>query len=212
MKHIKIFEGWSDATPPEYDEREPVEVGRGIEHTEAEQLFTPLFSFTEYPEGTSRQGNGQIDFDLVVDKTPEHAIWAVNVVDDTIPDDYKMEWDTGEILYDTEALLNFATDEWRKGRWADGVEDYEDKMDWGYAMFKLSTPEDVDYILEDLYKYLSPGHATYTAKARLPQPGFSRGSKTLTPEEIARVKRAITALIRYKKRIESNTVGGSTQA
>ncbi len=215
MKNLKIYEDWN--SPPEYDDGpDPEEIGREIEHTEAEQLFTPIFVTEEQPDsdGPRRSGNGRIDFDILMDKTPEQTLWAVHAIDDAIPDSYKMLWDTedGEQhVQDEEAVINFATDEFKAGRYSEGAEAWEEDINnydikGNICLIKLTSPEDVDFILEDLYDYLRPGYGSYVAKQR----GYS--SNVLKPEEISRVKRAITALIRYKKRIESNTVGGPTQA
>lgn len=213
MKNLKIYEAWN--TPPEYDDApDPEEVGREIEHTEAEQLFTPLFVTEGEPsnDGPSRSGNGQIDFDILMDKTPEQTLWAVHVIDDAVPDSYKMLWDTedGEqYVQDAEAVINFATDEFKAGRYSESMEAWEEDIN-NYAikdticLIKLATPADIDFMLEDLYDYLRPGYGSYVAKQR----GYS--SNVLRPEEISRVKRAISALLKYKKKIESNTVGGPT--
>lgn len=219
MKNLKLYEDWD--TPPEYVDYNsppeyPVELGREIEHTEAEQLFTPLFVTEEQPisGGPRRSGNGRIDFDILMDKTPEQTLWAVHVIDDAIPDSYKLLWDTEEgeqHIQDEEAVINFATDEFKADRYSESMEAWEEDIN-NYSikdticLIKLATPADIDFILEDLYDYLRPGHGSYVSKQR----GYS--SNALRPEEISRVKRAITALIRYKKRIESNTVGGPTQA
>ena len=215
MKNLKIYEDWN--TPPEYDDGpDPEEIGREIEHTEAEQLFAPLFVTEEEPgnDGPSRSGNGRIDFDILMDKTPEHTLWAVHVIDDAISDSYKMLWNTADgeqHVQDDEAVINFATDEFKAGRYSEGVEACEEDINnysikGDICLIKLTSPEDVDFILEDLYDYLRPGHGSYIAKQR----GYS--SNTLRSEEISRVKRAINALIKYKRRIESNTVGGPTAA
>ena len=215
MKNLKIYEDYN--SPPEYEDApEPEEVGREIEHTEAEQLFTPLFVTEEEPgnDGPSRTGNGRIDFDILMDKTPEHTLWAVHVIDDSVPDSYKMLWDTDDgeqYVQDEEAVINFATDEFKADRYSESMEAWEEDIN-NYAikdticLIKLATPADIDFILEDLYDYLRPGYGSYVAKQR----GYS--SNVLRPEEISRVKRAINALIKYKRRIESNTVGGPTQA
>jgi hypothetical protein len=211
MRNLKLYEDYN--SPPEYEDGpDPEEIGRDIEHTEAEQLFTPLFVTEETPssDGPRRSGNGRIDFDLLMDKTPEKTLWAVHVIDDAIPDSYKMLWNTADgeqHIQDEEAVINFATDEFRGDRYSKGVEAWEEDIN-NYAikdnicLLKLATPADVDFMLEDLYDYLRPGHGSYVAKQR----GYS--SNALRPEEISRVKRAINALVKYKRRIESNTVGG----
>lgn len=222
MKNIKLYEAWN--TPPEYDdEPQPEEIGREIEHTEAEQLFTPIYTTNEepYPAGPGRSGNGQPDFDIVMDKTPQRGIWVVEVIDDAVPDAYKSLWSTDDsddqYLTDTDSILNFATDEFKAGRYVEGIETWQDTVEdfstkERICLIKLVTPEDVDFILEDLYDYLRPGHATYVAKRRHPTPGYAGSYLSLRTEEIIRVKRAISALLKYKKKIESNTGGGSTQA
>ena len=220
MKNLKMYEAWN--TPPEYEDTpEPQEVGREIAYPETQQLFTPVYVFDEEPgnDGAKRGGNGQIDFDIVRDKTPEQALWLVEVIDDAVHDSYKMEYETedGEdLIQDTESILNFATDEFKAGRYREGIEEWQDTInDYSIkeriCLVKLVTPEDVDFILEDLYDYLRPGHATYVGKSRVPRPGYNANQYTLRSEEVVRVKRAITILLRYKKKIESNTVGGSGQ-
>ena len=210
MKNLKMFEAWN--TPPEYEETpQPQELGREIGYTEGEQLFTPVFTLNEEPgnDGQKRQGNAQPDFDIVMDKTPEHALWLVDIVDDAMPDSYKVLYDTSdgeEHVHDTEAILNFATDEFKAGRFTEGIEKHQE--DYAHHLIKLVTPEDVDFALEDLYDYLRPGHASYVGKARTPRPGYNANQYHLRSEEVSRVKRAITILLRYKKQIESNTVGG----
>lgn len=212
MKHIKTFEN----NPAFYeDPPEAKFVGREVEHTPEQQLFTPVLCFEEYPDRNNNRDNGLPDFDLVMDKTQERAIWAVYVIDGNVSDEYRAEWDTHDgqvMLYDHEALLNFATDEFKAGRWSNSIEEWNDEGDWDKYLIKLSTPDDVESILNDLYNYLLPGHATHTAKKRISRKGYTANSYTLSREEIARVKRAITTLTRYKKKIESNTVGGPTQA
>ena len=209
MKHIRTFEN-----NPAFEEDPPEAeyLGRDVDYTPEQQLFTPVLCFEEYPDNhNNNRDNGLPDFDLVMDKTPEQAIWAVYVIDENVPDEYRAEWDTHngkERLYDYETLLNFATDEFKANRWSNSIEEWNDEGDWDKYLIKLSTPDDVDTILNDLYNYLLPGHATYTAKKRIRLPF----TKQLRPEEVSRVKRTITALIRYKKRIESNTVGGTTPA
>jgi hypothetical protein len=98
MKHLKIYESmWDGPSPPDYEDGPvPEKLGREIELTEAEQLFTPIYVPSEEltSEGPIGRGNGQIDFDVVAHKTPEHTLWAVHVIDDAIPDSYKMAWDT----------------------------------------------------------------------------------------------------------------------
>ena len=220
MKNLKMYEAWN--TPPEYEDREAEEIGREKEYTEAEQLFTPVYTFDEEPgnDGAKRGGNGQIDFDIVRDKTPEQALWAVEVIDDAVHDSYKMLFnseDGEDWIQDTESILNFATDEFKAGRYREGIEEWQATInDYSIkeriCLVKLVTPEDVDFILEDLYDYLRPGHATYVGKSRVPRPGYNANQYTLRSEEVVRVKRAITALLKYKKKIESNTVGGPTQA
>jgi hypothetical protein len=213
MKNLKIYEDWN--TPPEYEDTpEPQEVGREIAYPETQQLFTPVYVFDEEPgnDGAKRGGNGQIDFDIVRDKTPEQALWAVEVIDDAIPDSYKMEYETedGEdLIQDTESVLNFATDEFKAGRFTEGIEKHQE--DYAHHLVKLVTPEDVDFILEDLYDYLRPGHASYVGKSRVPRPGYNANQYTLRSEEIVRVKRSITALLKWKKKVESLTVGGSNK-
>ena len=208
-----MFEAWD--TPPEYEDTpKPQEVGREIAYPKAQQLFTPVYTFDEEPggDGTKRGGNGQIDFDIVMDKTPERALWLVDVVDDAVPDSYKMLYNTSdeeEHVHDTEAILNFATDEFKAGRFTQGIEKHQE--DYAHRLVKLVTPGDVDFILEDLYDYLRPGHASFVARARTPSPGYNSNQYTLRSEEVSRVKRAITILLRYKKQIESNTVGGSNK-
>ena len=220
MKNIKLYEDYD--SPPDYeDDPEPQEMGRDVMYPESQQLYTPVFVFEEEPGdgGQKRGGNGQIDFDIVKDKTPEQAIWLVEVVDDAIPDNYKVLYLTSEgeeHVQDTEAILNFATDEFKAGRYREGIEVWQDTLnDYSIkeriCLVKLVTPEDVDFILEDLYDYLRPGHASYVGKSRIPRPGFTANQYTLRSEEVARVKRAITILLRYKKQIESNTVGGSSK-
>ena len=199
-----MFEAWDT----------PQELGREIEYTEGEQLFTPVFTLNEEPgsDGQKRQGNAQPDFDIVMDKTPEHALWLVDIVDDAVPDSYKMLYNTSdeeEHVHDTEAILNFATDEFKAGRFTQGIEKHQE--DYAHRLVKLVTPGDVDFILEDLYDYLRPGHASFVARARTPSPGYNSNQYTLRSEEVSRVKRAITILLRYKKQIESNTVGGSNK-
>ncbi len=212
-----MYEAWN--TPPEYeDDPEPQEMGRDVMYPESQQLYTPVYIFNEEPGdgGDKRGGNGQIDFDIVMDKTPEQALWAVEVIDDAIPDNYKVLYLTSEgeeHVQDTEAILNFATDEFKAGRYREGIEEWQDTInDYSIkeriCLVKLVTPGDVDFILEDLYDYLRPGHATYVGKSRTPRPGFTANQYTLRSEEVARVKRAITALLKWKKRIELNTVGG----
>jgi hypothetical protein len=130
-------------------------------------------------------------------------------VDDAVPDSYKVLYDTSdgeEHVHDTEAILNFATDEFKAGRFTEGIEKHQE--DYAHHLIKLVTPGDVDFALEDLYDYLRPGHASFVAKARTPRPGYNSNQYTLRSEEVARVKRAITILLKWKKKIESNTVGG----
>lgn len=198
-----MYEDWN--TPPEYDdEPEPQELGRSIEHTGTEQLFTHVFSYDEDPNhSSSRNNNGQIDFDILRDKTPQGALWAVRVIDEAIPDTYKMLWysQEGEVyVQDIESVINFATDQWRENKWAKGIEDWQVKWDYECDLIKLVTPDDVDFVLEDLYDYLKPAHGGHYGK--------SRKIKPLSSHEISRVKRAITALIIYKKKL-ANTVGGN---
>lgn len=220
MKNLKTYESWD----PDWDETpEPEEIGREIEYSESVQLFTPIYTTNEepYPDSPGRSGNGQPDFDIVADKTPQRGIWVVEVIEDAVPDAYKSLWHTNDAddqyLIDTDSILNFATDEFKAGRYVEGIETWQDTVgDFSkkerICLVKLVTPEDVDFILEDLYDYLRPGHATYVGKQRAPlRPGIN-SSKRLKEDEIARVKRVISTLIRYKKRIESNTVGGPTQA
>ena len=213
MKNLKLYEDWG--TPPEYEDREAEEVGREIAYTPAEQLFTPLYVFDEEPGGVGekRGGNGKIDFDIIQDKTPERGIWAVHVIDDAVPDSYKMLFNTedGEDwVQDSDAVVNFATDEFKAGRYSEGMEAWENHLN-DYSLkdtiylIKLVTPEDVDFILEDLYDYLRPAHGSYVGKQR----GYS--SNVLTSQMISTVKGAITILLKYKKKMESNTVGGSGQ-
>lgn len=207
MEHIKLYEDWN--TPPEYeDDPDPEEIGREIEHAEAQQLFTPVFCYDEEPhqDGRRRDEGGQPDFDVLMDKTPEGSLWAIRVIDESVPDSYKMLWNTphGEMyVQDIDSVLNLATDLFKAGDFADGFDSWGDE-DYEKNLVRISTPLDVDYMLDYLYDYLKPGHGGYYGK--------SRKTKPLRPEEISRVKRAITALIRYKKKIESNTVGGPTQA
>lgn len=220
MKNLKTYESWD----PDWDETpEPEEVGREIEYTESEQLFTPLYTTNEepHPDSPKRSGNGQPDFDIVVDKTPQRGIWVVEVIEDAVPDAYKTLWridgEDDMFLSDTDSILDFATDEFKAGRYVEGIEAWQNTVEdfskkERICLVKLVTPEDVDFILEDLYDYLRPGHATYVGKQRQPRPGYTANYLTLRSEEIARVKRVISILIRYKKQIESNTVGGPTQA
>ena len=220
MKNLKTYESWE----PEWDDTpQPEEVGREIEYSESEQLFTPIYTTDEepYPNGPGRSGNGQLDFDIVMDKTPQRGIWVVEVIEDAVPDAYKSLWRTDDAddqyLTDTDSILDFATDEFKAGRYVEGIEAWQDTVEdfsskGRICLVKLVTPGDVDFILEDLYDYLRPGHATYVGKQRQPRPGYTANYLTLRPEEIARVKRVISTLIRYKKKIESNTVGGPTQA
>jgi hypothetical protein len=223
MKNLKLYESWKPEWPEWADTPQPEEAGREIEHTEAEQLFTPIYTTDEepYPDSPKRSGNGQPDFDIVMDKTPERAIWAVEVIEDAVPNDYKSLWHTDDeddqYITDTDSILDFATDEFKAGRYAEGIESWQDTVEdfskkERICLVKLVSPEDVDFILEDLYDYLRPGYATYVAKQRVPRPGYTANYLTLKEGEIARVKRAISTLLRYKKRIESNTVGGPTQA
>jgi hypothetical protein len=225
MRNLKLYEDYD--SPPDYEDDfdrispEPQEMGRDVMYPESQQLYTPVFTLDEEPgdvmvNGRKRGGNGQVDFDIVKDKTPEQAIWLVEVIEDAIPDNYKVLYLTSEgeeHVQDTEAILNFATDEFKAGRYREGIEAWQDTLnDYSIkeriCLVKLVTPEDVDFILEDLYDYLRPGHASYVAKQRAPlRPGLN-SSMRLRDEEVARVKRAITILLRYKKQIESNTVGG----
>jgi hypothetical protein len=215
MKHLKIYESiWDGPSPPEWDDRDPEEIGREIEHTEAEQLFTSIYVPSEEisSEGPSGRENGQIDFDVVADKTPQRTLWAVHVIDDAIPDSYKMAWNTedGEqYIQDEEAVINFATDEFRAGRYSEGFEAWEKDINnfalkGDICLIKLVSPEDVDYVLEDLSNYLSPSHASYHGKMRA-QKLFST---KLSPGRNAMAKRAIRALEMHKRKIISNTAGG----
>jgi hypothetical protein len=207
MKNLKIYEDYN--SPPEYEDGpDPEEIGREINYPFQQRLFKPLFVTEEQPGdyGPGRSDNGQPEFDIIMDKTPESALWAVYSIDDVIPDSYKMLWNTADgeqYVQDEEAVTIFATDEFRAGRFYDGFDAAEDG-NYDHHLIKLSTQEDADHILEDLYDYLKPGHGGHLGK--------SRKTKPLRPEEISRVKRAINALIKYKRRIESNTVGGPTQA
>ena len=220
MKNLKTYESWH---PDWSDTPQPEEAGRGKEYSEAEQLFTPIYTTDEepYPDSPQRSGNGQPDFDIVMDKTQERALWAVEVIEDAVPDVYKSLWHTDDeddmYITDTDSILDFATDEFKAGRYAEGIEAWQDTVEdfskkERICLIKLVSPEDVDFILEELYDYLRPGHATYVAKQRAPRPGYTGTYLSLKAGEIARVKRVISTLLRYKKRIESDTVGGSTQA
>jgi hypothetical protein len=219
MKHLKIYESmWDGPSPPDYEDGpDPEELGREIEYTEAEQLFTPIYVPSEQlsSEGPIGRGNGQIDYDLLMDKTPEKFLWAVHVIDDAISDLYKMVWNTSDgeqYIQDEEAVINFATDEFRAGRYSKGFEAWEKDINnfalkGDICLIKLVSPEDVDYVLEDLSNYLSPSHASYHGKMRA-QKLFST---KLSPGRNAMAKRAIRALEIYKRRIISNTVGGPNQ-
>lgn len=211
MRNLKLYESWDDS---QEEPMEPEEAGREIDYSVGKQLFTPVYTFDEDPgeHAQKRGGNGQIDFDIVMDKTPEQALWLVDVVDDAISDSYKMLWyteDGDDLVQDTESILNFATDEFKAGRYTEGIETHQE--DSAHHLVKLVTPEDVDFILEDLYDYLRPGHASYVGKSRIPRPGYNANQYTLRSEEVVRVKRAITALLKWKKKIESLTVGGSNK-
>jgi hypothetical protein len=213
MKHLKIYESmWDGPSPPEWDDRDPEELGREIEYTEAEQLFTPIYVPSEQlsSEGPIRRGNGRIDYDLLMDKTPEKSIWAVYVIDDAISDSYKMAWhtDDGEqYIQDEEAVINFATDEFKANRWVEGLNAL-DGGEWSMDLLvKITTVEDVDSLIHDLSNYLSPSHASHHGKMRAKK----LFSTALSSGENAMAKRAIRALEIYKRRIISNTVGGPNQ-
>jgi hypothetical protein len=109
-------------------------------------------------------------------------------------------------------VINFATDEFRAGRYSVGFEAWEKDIN-NYAikenicLIKLVSPEDVDYILEDLYNYLSPSHASYHGKERAKKVFSTK----LSPGRNAAAKRAIRALEMHKRKIISNTDGGPDQ-
>ena len=218
MKHIKIFESmWDGPSPPEYDDGpEAHRVGADVEYKEGEQIFSPVFCYEENPEQEkNRGGKGHIDFAILLDKTPQRDIWIVRDIDEAIPEKYLTYWETssgGEYTQDVNSVLNFATDEFKANRWVDGFDAWEEN-DWEVDLVKITTVEDVDSIIHDLSNFLSPSHASYHGKSRNPKiKDHYRMSSTLQKEEISMAKRAINTLERHKRRIESNTVGGPTQA
>lgn len=209
MKHIKIFEN----NPAFYDDPpEPRLVGADVEYKEEKQIFSPVFCYEEHPEQEKNRGRkGHLDFAILMDKTPQRDIWVVRDVDDAIPERYLSYWETsqgGEYTQDVDSVLNFATDEFKANRWVDGFDAWEEN-DWAVDLVKITTVEDMDSIIHDLSNFLSPSHASHYAKSRNPK---IRNHYTLESGEISMAKRAINTLTRHKRRIESNTVGGPTQA
>ena len=204
MKNLKLYEAYS---PEDYEDEQSAEIGREIEYKDAEQLFTPVFVLEDEPAGGTLRGGQQPQFDVLMDKTPDHALWAVAVTDEQVGDEYKLHVEYSQdtpddTLQDIDAVINFATDEFKAGRYSEGVDAWLE--DENSALVKLVSPTDIDYVLEDIYDYLRPAHGSYLGKSRAG--AFSKHA--ITSGEISKAKRAITILLKYKKKIESITVGG----
>lgn len=208
MRHLKIFE----MNPAFYeDPPEPKREGADVEYPEHEQLFSPVFCHEEYPEEDKVRGEkGYPDFAILMDKTPQKAVWVVRDIDENIPQRYLTYWETsegGEHVQDTNSILNFATDEFKAGRWVDGFDAW-DEDEWAVDLVKITTVEDVDSLIQDLSNFINPSHASYYGKSRNPKiKDHYRHSNVLSEGEISLAKRAIRALEMYKRRIQSNTVG-----
>lgn len=217
MKHLKLYEGWSNASPPDYDDApEPNRSGADVEYKEEEQLFSPVFCYEELPEQDKNRGEkGHLDFAVLMDKTPEKSIWVVRDIDEAIPEKYLTYWEThegGEYVQDTDSVLNYATDEYKANKWIDGFDAWEED-EWAADLVKVTTVEDIDSIIHDLSNFISPSHASYYGKARNPKlKEFYKTRSVPGQGEISEAKRAIRTLEMYKRRIKSNTVGGPTQA
>jgi hypothetical protein len=213
MKHLKLFEN----NPAFYDDPpEPRLAGADVEYKEEEQLFTPVYCHEEHPEqDKSRHEKGHLDFAVLMDKTPQKTIWVVRDIDEAIPQRYLSYWETykgGEYTQDTDSVLNFATDEFKANRWVDGFDAWEEN-DWAVDLVKITTVEDIDSIIHDLSNFVSPSHASHYGKARNPNlKGFYKTRSVPDQGEISMAKRAIRTLEMHKRKIQTNTVGGSTPA
>jgi hypothetical protein len=225
MKHVKsfntVFESWDEGNQGQPNPWYGVEPEYDVEYKPEQQLFVPVFiPFAGNADPDSefefrRHGNAEPDYDVLMDKTTERAIWMCSRGDDDdIPQKYKAiyiprygEQDRHESV-DVNTVLNFCTDEFKAGHYYDSMDAWE-QDDYKFALCKISTTDEVEQILNDFYRYLSPGHGSYYGKARKPKAGYNANRFTLSAFHISEIKSVIRTLLKYKERIGSNTVGGS---